>query len=204
MKMSSNTMSRWGETYFLKRPSNKVIVAFLDQQKEAPFSYPEAGATRGTLPQGYIIDHYRIKLGQGEKTFRAAQSAISNWSMFQIPWLQLCWQSYPPQEGITIAILIRCLNLWTLNAARVIYLIHERGAVEKCGFAYGTLPAHMERGEERFMVEWQRSDDSVWYDILAFSHPNRLMAYFAYPYVRFLQKRFGHDSLQAVCRAVNK
>src|SRR5262245_46391050 len=43
--------------------------------------------------------------------------------------------------------------------------------VNRHGFASGTLPAHAESGEERFIVEWDRADGGVWYDILAFSRP---------------------------------
>ena len=61
----------------------------------------------------------------------------------------------------------------------------------------------MERGEERFRVEWHHADDSVWYDILAFSRPNQMVARVGYPIVRFLQKRFATDSKAAMCRAVS-
>lgn len=50
------------------------------------------------------------------------------------------------------------------------------GSIARFGFAYGTLPGHVESGEERFQIEWHRSDDSVWYDILAFSRPNHPLA----------------------------
>ena len=62
------------------------------------------------------------------------------------------------------------------------------------------LPDHVERGEERFTIEWQ-ADDSVWYDILAFSRPQHLIAKLAFPYVRRLQKRFAMDSLNAMLTA---
>ena len=74
--------------------------------------------------------------------------------------------------------------------------------VKRFGFAYGTLRDHAERGEERFMIEWQGSDDSVWYDILAFSQPN-LLAKLGYPLTRRLQKRFARDSLAAMVKALS-
>ena len=46
--------------------------------------------------------------------------------------------------------LARVLGMWTLNAARVVFVIDEPG---RFGFAYGTLPRHVESGEERFLVE---------------------------------------------------
>jgi uncharacterized protein (UPF0548 family) len=81
--------------------------------------------------------------------------------------------------------------MWSLNACRVVYVIDEP---ERFGFAYGTLPNHIERGEERFLIERQ-SDDSVWYDILAFSQPRHPLVRAGFLYARRLQKRFARDSL---------
>jgi hypothetical protein len=64
------------------------------------------------------------------------------------------------------------------------------------------LTDHAECGEERFLVEWHRGDDSVWYDLLAFSRPRHLLARCIYPYVRWLQRRFrllSGQSMQAAC-----
>ena len=83
-------------------------------------------------------------------------------------------------------------------------MVEESGAVEKFGFAYGTLPGHVECGEERFTVEWHRDDDSVWYDILAFSKPGHILTRLGYPLARRLQKRFAVDSMQAMVRAAQR
>src|SRR5262249_800616 len=65
-----------------------------------------------------------------------------------------------------------------------------------------TLPEHAESGEERFTVEWHEADAAVWYDILAFSRPQQLLARCGYPIARRLQKRFARDSAAAMQRAV--
>jgi len=70
----------------------------------------------------------------------------------------------------------------------------EPGDMKRFGFAYGTLPDHAETGEERFTIEWHPNDDSVWYDILAFSRPNKLAAKLGYPITRVFQRRFARDS----------
>ena len=75
-----------------------------------------------------------------------------------------------------------------------------RSEVERFGFAYGTLPGHAERGEERFSVEYHAENDSVWYDLFAFSRPGPL-ARLAYPFARSLQKRFARDSKAAMLEA---
>ena len=75
--------------------------------------------------------------------------------------------------------------------------------MRRTGFAYGTLPAHAEIGEERFAVEWQLADDSVWYDLYAFSRPGHLLARLGYPIARRLQRRFARESKQAMLDAVS-
>ena len=122
--------------------------------------------------------------------------------MFALPWVKLCGSHTPPRTGANVAVLARVAGLWLLNACRVVYEIDEEGPVERFGFAYGTLPAHAERGEERFLVEWCHQDDSVWYDLLAFSRPNHALAWLGYPFARRLQKRFAAGSLAAMARAV--
>jgi len=80
--------------------------------------------------------------------------------------------------------------------------VDEEGPVQRFGFTYGTLPDHAGSGEERFLIEWDREEGSVWYDILAFSRPRHLLARLGYPWVRRVQKRFGWESAAAMCRAV--
>lgn len=92
--------------------------------------------------------------------------------------------------------------MWWLNSCRILYVLDESGPITKFGFAYGTLPGHVESGEERFLIKWDRADNSVWYDIFAFSRPNHFLARLGYPFVRRLQKRFGQDSATSMLKAV--
>ena len=110
----------------------------------------------------------------------------------------------PRRFTMAVGVLAHVLGLWSLNACRIVFTVDERGSDTRCGFAYGTLPDHVESGEERFTIEWHQADDSVWYDILAFSRPHHLLARLGYPLVRRLQKRFARDSAQAMMQAVRK
>ena len=76
----------------------------------------------------------------------------------------------------------------------VVYVVDES---RRFGFAYGTLPDHVECGEERFLIEWQL-DDSVWYDIFAFSRPQHPLVRLSKPLARRLQKQFARDSLSKI------
>jgi uncharacterized protein (UPF0548 family) len=152
----------------LRKPSEEAIRAFLARQHDLGFSYAEVGATRSELPPGYVVDHSRIALGTGPAVYSAAVAAVRRCAMFRLRWVELHRRDAPIEAGLTVAVLAQA-GLWWLNAARVVYTFDEAGPPRRFGFAYGTLPDHAERGAERFMVEEREADDSVWYDILAFS-----------------------------------
>jgi uncharacterized protein (UPF0548 family) len=185
--------------FALHRPSDGKIEEFLRQAREMNLSYGEVGATSGTLPTGYAIDHNRCFLGYGEKTFHKAAAAVRSWKMFDLEWVRLFHPSAPIEGGSTVAVMFRHFGFWSLNANRIVYLINED---RRFGFAYGTLREHAEKGEERFCIDWNPQDDSVTYDILAFSTPQQWPARLAWPFARMLQKRFVLGSKAAMKRAV--
>ena len=124
--------------------------------------------------------------------------------MFNMPWIRLCWPTTPIQVGRDVAVLVHHFGFCSLNAARIVYVVDEDGPMARFGFAYGTLTEHAERGEERFTVEWDSSEDQVWYSILAFSVPNRALAKLGYPLSRMLQRRFAEGSKAAMLQATNE
>jgi len=187
----------------LTAPSDDGIRRFIARQKDSGFSYPEVGASATTAPHGYSVDQNRICLGKGEVTWQRAARAIRAWQMFNMPWVSLCWPTAPIQIGIDIAVSIHHLGFYSVNACRIVYVVDEEDPVRRFGFAYGTLTEHAESGEERFTVEWNR-DDTIWYDILAFSRPRQTLARLGYPLSRRLQKRFAEDSKAAMLEAVSR
>jgi uncharacterized protein (UPF0548 family) len=178
----------------LRKPSAERLDAFLDAQSKLDFTYTAVGATSKVPPPGYTVDHTRIKLGEGIEAYVAAQAALKRWQHFQLGWVESWPPDAPIQVGQPVAVLAHLLGTWMTSAARIVYTIDEDGPVKRFGFAYGTLPDHPESGEERFTIEWSKSDGSVWYDILAFSRPNQLLTRLAYPLVRRFQRRFARDS----------
>ena len=95
------------------------------------------------------------------------------------------------------------LGVWSLNACRIAYVLEEEGpSRRRYGFALGTLPGHVERGEERFTLEWHRADDSVRYEVFAFARPAHPLAKAGRPFVRLVQRRFAIGSLRGMAAAV--
>jgi uncharacterized protein (UPF0548 family) len=186
----------------LRRPSPEEIRAFLERQRNRPFSYPEVGASQGDPPAGYDSDHNRTRLGSGDAAWKAACAAIRTWRMGRFGWVELqAPEDARMEAGLEVAMLVRCFGLWWLNAARIVYTVDEDAPVRRFGFAYGTLEDHAEQGEERFTVE-QLADGSVWYDLFAFSRPRFWMVRLGRPLARRLQKRFQIDSKAAMERAI--
>ncbi|NBO93467.1 MAG: DUF1990 domain-containing protein [Planctomycetia bacterium] len=187
----------------LRKPTIERIQAFLEVQSRLDLTYSAVGATVKIPPTDYVLDHTRMRLGAGEKVFDAAKAALQRWQQFRLGWLEACPQHTPIQEGQAVAILGQSLGLWWLNACRIVVVVDQDGPVKRFGFAYGTLPGHVGSGEERFLIEWDRSTDSVFYDILAFSRPHHFLARLGYFWMRRTQKRFGRESVAAMRRAID-
>jgi len=185
-----------------RRPSDGDLRAFIAAQAKLPFSYRDVGATRGQPPAGQAVDHNRVQLGYGRAAFERAEAALRGWQMFAMRGVELCWPNAPLEVGTTVAVLAQLGRVWSLNACRIVYVIDERAPTVRRGFAYGTLPEHAVRGEERFVVEWNEASDEVTYDLLAFSRPASLLLACARPLLRRAQRRFARASLAAMQRAV--
>ena len=187
----------------LREPTEAQIRRFLEAQRSLPFSYPEVGASRDGAPPGYPTNHRRGRLGVGDRTFIQAVEALRRWEMYRLGWTKLFWPDARIAEGTVVGILGRHFGVWSLNACRIAYTVEEETpSLRRYGFAFGTLPGHVERGEERFTVEWHRADDSVWYEVFAFARPAHPLARAGRPFVRLVQRRFAVDSFRAMTAAV--
>ena len=194
--------------FCLRRPTDAVAMSCLFRQRVLPFSYEETGGTRSEEPpRGYRSERFRVCLGYGRKTYGHAKTAVQQWKMFPPEIAELYWPDIPIDSGSTVAVAFRVGFFWSLNACRIVYTIEEQNGndsdcVARFGFAYGTLPTHAMKGEERFTVEWRRADDSVWYDQAAFSRPEHWWGYLGFPLLRKKQKLFRQLSAEAMQRAI--
>jgi len=187
--------------FLLSEPSNSIVATFISSQRAQSFTYSEVGATNGDPPSDFTIDHNRIQLGTGGETYHRAIEALRQWRQFDLGWVAIVPENVPLELGATVAVKARAFGSWSLSAARIVYLINEE---RRFGFAYGTLPDHVECGEERFLIEWNEEDNTVWYDILAFSKPRHPLVRLSFPLARMLQKRFARGSMARMVDEVKK
>lgn len=184
------------------RPSPKLLDSLLSLKGSLPFSYVEAGCTRGAHPAGYVEDVTHIELGVGANVFRAAKSALQAWRQLRLGWMDVGSPEAELQTGQLVVILVQAFGMWWCNPCRIVYCLDELEPLARFGFATGTLPGHVAQGEERFLIEWNRETDVVKYEILAISRPKYVLARLGYPLLRRYQKRFGRESAQAMFCAV--
>lgn len=171
--------------FFLTRPTSEQIEAILVSQRTAVPSYSLEGATR---------DYNRVHLGSGERIFQAAKRTLQDWQMMDLGWLRVV------PSGREVAIVIRHYGFWSVNVARILEIEDNPG---RYSIRYGTLREHAESGQERFAV-FRQADDSIWYEIEAWSRPRHFLARAAYPLTRALQKRFARDSLRRMAIQVRQ
>lgn len=198
----------WGGLRRLRRPTRAQVASCL-AAAEAPFSYPEVGATGGagtalpqTLAATYDLDHYRFPLGAGRERFERAREALWAWRHFDVPWLEFFGGERPACTGQVVASLVCVARLWFLNPCRVVYTELDEAAPDRAAFAYGTLAGHVDRGEERFQLTFDPDTEVVTYEIFAFSRPGLWLTKLGYPLGRQYQKRFAHASGAVLARAV--
>ncbi len=180
---------------FIKIPNQLKINTFVEKQGQLDFTYDNLLATQNAddRVEGFDNDFAQKIIGEGEMAFEKAKKHLRAWKMFPSAWTKILPEDQPIEVGVTVAMFARFFGLWWRNACKIVYVIDEP---RRFGFAYGTLPGHIERGEELFLIEW-KADNQVYYSIKAFSRPRHIFAKIGYPLVRILQEKFRQDSMNS-------
>jgi uncharacterized protein (UPF0548 family) len=75
------------------------------------------------------------------------------------------------------------LRLWV--PCLIVWVVDEP---DRYGFGFGTLPGHVETGEEAFLLSTDAAGD-VWFDVRAFSRPAKWWVRIGAPVARMVQAR---------------
>ena len=184
-----------------RRSTDASIADALARAKSLPFNYPsplftQFGSKQVHVPPRYALDHTHSQIGKGQEAFNAGKEAMRQWQHFNLGWVRVANPDAQIQIDQIVAVEAHSpgfsrLGLWSVNLSRILYVIDEE---RRFGYGYGTTSMHVERGEERFLIEYDPATGKVIYDLLAVSHPAHWMALLAYPYTRSQQHRFARDS----------
>ncbi len=181
-------------------PKEKYLDHFLETVCSKSYSYDEVGASKKDVVIGYDNDHNTILLGNGKAVWDRAKNALESWQHFPLPWTKIYPSSTKLQKNNIVIVLFKVFGLWWTNSAKIVYSFDE---INRFGFAYGTLPDHIECGEECFWIERDHKGD-VYYHIKAFSKPAVWYVRLGYPVARLYQKAFVRESMQTMKELSNK
>ncbi|MFS0733544.1 DUF1990 domain-containing protein [Microbacterium sp. 1P10UB] len=157
-------------------------------------TYPEVGATAGALPDGYRHVRIRRTIGRGRDAFERAGDDLLRGEAQKRAGVDISLSQVPLRVGTTVRMRLPLGFLAFSAPCRVVWA--ERTA-ERAGFAYGTLPRHPLRGEERFELRLLPTGD-VCFSITAFSAPGRWFTRLGAPLVRVVQTRMIRRYLDAL------
>ena len=143
------------------------------------------------LPYGFVHDHSRSNIGQGELAFAAAKQAFRQWAMFNHGWTRVANPTAKIEIGQIIAMEAHTMALWTVNMSRI---IETADTETRFGFLYATTPLHVEQGAERFLLEFNPTTGEVHYVLEAISRPRHLLARLGLPLSRHFQHEFARES----------
>lgn len=174
-------------------------------------NYPQLGRTRilaeeptgaGGWPDGFDHVDLQIRVGTGDADFKALAEGIMTWQIQRRAGLRV---SAPPRAAVGAVIVsgfgvgnlrlpIPCEVVWALEPAGIVRT--DGVEVELAGFGYGTLPGHPALGEESF-IAMKTPDGGVYFRLLAFSRPSRLLFKLGAPVARFTQRGVTKNYLRA-------
>ncbi|MFE1663286.1 DUF1990 family protein [Microbacterium sp. P02] len=157
-------------------------------------TYPEVGATAGALPAGYR--HVRVErlVGRGREDYEQTCDLLLAGQAQRRAGAIIRLSQVPLRTGTYVRMLVRIGPLGFRIPCVVVWA--ER-TTDLCGFAYGTLPGHPERGEERFELRLRPSGEVV-FRITAFSAPGRWFTRLGGPVARLVQTTMTRRYLRAL------
>jgi uncharacterized protein (UPF0548 family) len=186
----------WGVGHDQAMGLTAMYAETLDRLTDAKLTYSEVGATAGKLPATYHHIRRRVVIGQGQQVFAEAATDLAAWQVQLRAGLTVA-ASTPTATPGTVVVLGLGLGPLRLSApCRVVYAVDQS---RRRGFAYGTLPGHPESGEEAFVVE-HHEDDTVSFEITAFSKPSMITARIAGPAGRLFQSQVTRRYLRSLRR----
>lgn len=167
------------------------LVAQLSTQA---LTYPEVGATRGSLPLGYRHQRVSTPIGHGAGQYEAAVEALLTWQMHLGAGLRPRVSADRAAVDVVAVLRLGVGRVHLPVPVRVVALVEEPA---RRGFVYGTLPGHPERGEESFVVSFD-DDGTVRFDLVSFSRPGRWFTRIGAPLARVGQRLFTERYLRAL------
>jgi uncharacterized protein (UPF0548 family) len=106
-------------------------------------------------PAGFVLQHYDVAVGRGERDFDRAREGLGNWATHRVRGVHVHPPSTPVSIGGVFVVTIGTPVLAIAAPCKVSRVTDEK---DHFGFSYRTLPGHPELGEEAFDVALDESE----------------------------------------------
>ncbi len=185
---------------FVRPADSAAMMRLVETMTEAQPTYGDLGATLvGHRPEGFHHHRDDVTLGTGLDTFDRAVRGLKSWQAHRIAGVRVFPEGQEIRKGATVIVTVGTPLLALAAPCRIVSIIDGQN---RWGFAYGTLPGHPEQGEEAFVVSIA-PDETVRFEIEAFSRPADLLVRMAGPVGRGFQQGGTRNYLSALKRFVN-
>lgn len=191
--------------FTLKEPTDReierrIVAASLPETMKPEYLDDWSGLRAIGLPNGFMMDRLRTRIGEGPGVFDRAIQAFQSWTQFDVGWARVANALTPIEIGRIVALEVHCFGLWTVNLSQIVQVMQT---ANHFGFIYKTTAHHVEEGEERFLLMLDERSGVVWYEMEAVSRPRHLLALMSYPVTRRLQHQFARESHRRMAEAVD-
>jgi uncharacterized protein (UPF0548 family) len=185
---------------FVRPSDSAAMLRLVEEMRQAEPTYDDLGATLlGKTPEGFHHHRYDVTLGSGTEVFDRAVAGLKSWEAHRIAGVRVFPDGQEISRGATVIVTLGTPLMALAAPCRIVSIIDGQN---RWGFAYGTLPGHPEQGEEAFVVSIA-PDETVRFEIEAFSRPGDILVRLSGPVGRGFQQGGTRNYLSALKRFVN-
>lgn len=170
------------------------IEGLLRREAVQALTYRNVGMVKDGPEKGFRFAKHSTFLGRGDEIFDAAVQALRSWDVHRRAGLEVHSDSAFVRPGSTVILVARLPILLITMACRVVEKVEEE---DRWGFVYGTLPLHVERGEQSFIVR-KNSQGDVEFEISSLSRLGHPLALLAAPIARTLQDKAHRKYIESM------
>jgi uncharacterized protein (UPF0548 family) len=186
--------------FWFRRPNEEQLEEVLAAQSKRSVTYGSSDLVRAETPRGFRETGGLVTLGHGQRVFDRAIANIKNWSVHERAGLNVTPPRSEVRESSDVILLMKLLVGYVTVSCRVVSITESK---DQWGFNYGTLPHHVERGEESFTVA-RAPDDTVTFAVRAMSRPAHFLTKMGAPVARIIQRKATDRYLQAMVDLVQE
>jgi len=141
-----------------------------------------------------------VMVGHGRSVFDDAVQNLKYWRVHERAGLTVTPRGVEVRESTDVILLMKLLIGYVTVSCRVVSVTQSK---DQWGFTYGTLPHHVERGEELFLVALA-PDGAVTFTVRAMSRPGHFLTKVGAPVAQLIQRTATNKYLQAMVDLVKE